>query len=385
MIGFTSMETIAHRAEDILACIRNEEFKLDDDVIDILLASISCLKKQFQEASGDKENPAQDDALLTQLEGFIDNKLSHSAGDSHGDSADSDQAERIEALVGSAKLAVPSLILGLDENARADKIEPGVQMMAKLASKSGFKGLSRHLLHYLAFLGSDDKSQLLSAAANIFETLNVVCQEHQIDLSLELGSRLCHSKLEKPWQLDINALKLLLQDLQNTAYSDWQAAQLLSLIDLSIKLDNYCSLFSFADLNACFRYIRQLVVELTRGYIKFNNDILAQIIAIAELAQQHEESEAFKFACSDSLSALQEATAKNNHGSDEVQAVKENILAQCNISMDALNDLKLSALEDILDKVQQGSNALEIDLCFDNEELGEKVLITCQKLGWISA
>ncbi len=378
MIGFNSMEGIAHRAEDILASIRNEELKLDDDAVDILLAAISCLKKQFQEASGNKENPSQDESLLKQLECFIANKLNQA--DSNNE-ADIDQTAHIEALVGSAKLSVPSLILGLDKNARTDIIEPGVQTMAKLASKSGFKGLSRHLLHYLAFLGSNDKSQLLIAAANIFETLRFVCQEHQIDLSLELGSRLCHSKLEKPWQLDINEFKQLLKDLQNNQEADWQAEQLLSLINLSIKLDNYCSLFSFAALNAAFRYIRQLVVELTRGYINFNNNILEHIISIAELAQQHEESEAFNLACSDSLTDLQAATAKNNHSSDEVLATKESILAASSICMDALNDLKLSALEDILDKINSGANALEIDLRFEDEELGEKVLTTCRNLG----
>ena len=378
MIGFTSMEVIAHRSEDILASVRNDEFQLDDDVIDILLAAISSLKKQFQEASADKENPPQDDALLTKLESFIKDK--HNQTDSV-ESSDVDLAAQIEALIGSAKLAVPSIILGLDENARTEKIEPGVQMMAKLASKSGFKALSRHLLHYLAFLGSNDKSQLLMAAANIFETLGFVCKEHQIDLSLELGSRLCHSKLEKPWQLDLNDLKQLLKVLQTHQENEWQAEQLLSLINFSIKLDNYCSLFSYASLNASFRYIRQLVVELTRGYINFNHDIIEHIISIAELAQQYEESEAFKLACSDSLTELQAATAKNNHGSDEVQAAKDAIIKESSICIEALNDLKLSALESILEKIKGGSSALEIDLRFEDEELGEKVLTTCRHLG----
>ncbi|MCK5880735.1 MAG: Hpt domain-containing protein [Sinobacterium sp.] len=378
MIGFTSMETIAHRAEDILACVRNDDFELSEDVIDILLTAISCLKKQFQEASVNKENPELDEKLQKKLEQFIQHKLKKTESN---EVSSQDKAAQIEALVGSAKLAVPSLILGLDENARTEAIEPGVQIMAKLASTSGFKALSRHLLHYLAFLGSNDKSQLLIAAANIFETLKFVCQEHQVDLSLELGSRLCHSKLENPWQLDLNAFKQLLKTLQSADKDEWQAEELLSLIRLSIKLDNYCSLFSYTALNASFRYIRQLVVELTRGYIHFNNDILDHISSIAELAQQHEESEAFDLACSDSLTDLQAATAKNNHGSDEVLTAKEAILAESSISMDALNDLQLSVLEDILEKIQAGSNALEVDLRFEDEELGEKVLTTCRHLG----
>ena len=378
MIGFTSMETIAHRAEDILACVRNDDFELSEDVIDILLTAISCLKKQFQEASVNKENPELDEKLQKKLEQFIQHKLKKTESN---EVSSQDKAAQIEALVGSAKLAVPSLILGLDENARTEAIEPGVQIMAKLASTSGFKALSRHLLHYLAFLGSNDKSQLLIAAANIFETLKFVCQEHQVDLSLELGSRLCHSKLENPWQLDLNAFKQLLKTLQGADKDEWQAEELLSLIRLSIKLDNYCSLFSYTALNASFRYIRQLVVELTRGYIHFNNDILDHISSIAELAQQHEESEAFDLACSDSLTDLQAATAKNNHGSDEVLTAKEAILAESSISMDALNDLQLSVLEDILEKIQAGSNALEVDLRFEDEELGEKVLTTCRHLG----
>lgn len=378
MIGFTSMETIAHRSEDILACVRNDEIKLDDDVIDILLDSISCLKKQFNEANESRENPKEDNDLVSRLENFVKQKQGEETSTS--DEAE-DLASLLEALAGSAKLAVPSLILGLDDNAKADKIEPGVQLMAKHASKAGFKALSRHLLHYLAFLGTDDKSQLLTAAANIFETLKFVCEEHKIDLSLELGARLCHSKLEKPWQLDINSFKQLLKTLQENEDTTWEVEQLLSLIDLSIKLDNYCSLFSFASLNACFRYIRQLVVELTRGYIRFNNDILEHIISISELAQQHEESEAFNLACSDSLTELQEATAKNNHGSDEVQSTKQAILDAANISHDALNDLKLEALQAILDKINSGTNAFEIDLRFEDEELGEKVLTTCRNLG----
>ncbi len=378
MIGFTSMETIAHRSEDILACVRNDEIKLDDEVIDILLDSISCLKKQFNEANESRENPAEDNDLVSRLENFVKQKQSNS---DEGSEEVEDLSSLLEALASSAKLAVPSLILGLDENAKADKIEPGVQLMAKHASKAGFKALSRHLLHYLAFLGTNDKSQLLTAAANIFETLKFVCEEHQIDLSLELGARLCHSKLEKPWQLDINEFKQLLKSLQDTDDTTWEVEQLLSLIELSIKLDNYCSLFSFASLNACFRYIRQLVVELTRGYIRFNNDILEHIISIAELAQQHEESEAFNLACSDSLTELQEATAKNNHSSDEVQSTKQAILDAANISHDALNDLKLEALQGILEKINSGTNAFEIDLRFDDEELGEKVLTTCRNLG----
>jgi len=379
MIGFTSMEVIAHRAEDILACVRNDEIQLDEDVIDILLSAISCLKRQFGQASENRENPAQDDKLVTELEGFVEKKLG--AVSSDNDSSNESLEELLAALSGSAKMAVPSLILGLDENARSDKIEPGVQAMAKHASKAGFKALSRHLQQYIAFLDVEDKSHLLTAAADIFETLSFICDEHKVDLSLELGARLCHSKLEKPWQLDLNELKLLLKSLQDSEQSNWDVQQLLSLINLSIKLDNYCSLFSFVALNACFRYIRQLVVEFTRGYIKFNNDILEHIVSIAELAQQNEESEAYNLACSDALTELQEATAKNNHASDEVLTVKEAILEQCDISMDALNDLKLEPLQNILEKIECGMNALEIDLRFEEEELGEKVLTTCRNLG----
>ena len=61
MIGFASMEVLAHSSEDILAEVRSNALAMNAEVIDILLAAIAGLKKQFQSANDSRQDPPQDE------------------------------------------------------------------------------------------------------------------------------------------------------------------------------------------------------------------------------------------------------------------------------------------------------------------------------------
>lgn len=108
MVGFTSMEAVAHRSEDILAMVRSKELVFSDSVIDILLQAVARLKKQFFEANDSRENPEPDHELLQQLDDFIANS-SKPQPEQLSQEQEQDQLMQLKA---AAQLAVPSLEVG---------------------------------------------------------------------------------------------------------------------------------------------------------------------------------------------------------------------------------------------------------------------------------
>ena len=185
MIGFTSMETIAHRSEDILAAMRNGEISMTDDVIDMLLDAIIRLKKQFQHANESRANPPQDDELVEKLSAFVATQLGGDQAEAKPQQSEEEQLKLLQGLLASAKMAVPSLVLGLDAAAKPNQVEAAVSTMIKAADAVGFKALSHSLKHFIEVIHSthaDKPRQLLALAAEIFDDIGFICDEHEIDL-----------------------------------------------------------------------------------------------------------------------------------------------------------------------------------------------------------
>lgn len=380
MVGFSSMEAIAHRSEDILAMVRANEISFSDSVIDILLQAVACLKKQFYEANDSRNNPEPNEALLRQLDDFI---AGNTAAAEPASLNPEQTHEQLAQLQQAAKLAVPSLVLGLDANAKAAQIEPAVETMLKKTEPLGFRALARGLSHYLALLQNDfaDKVSLLQVTAELFNDMSFVAKDNDVDLSLALGAKLCQSKLQKDYQQQLQALQTLLEALASTEPEKWQAEQFIELVALADKLGYYSVLFLYTELAACWRYIKQLVVELSRSYIVFNHGMIESINAIANKALQGEPDSRASKEVAQMLEQLQFVTAKCNHLSDDVLALKESILSKSTLQEAALSDLGQQVLNDILQQLEQGKQALEIDLDFREEALAEKVLATVQQLG----
>lgn len=386
MIGFTSMEAIAHHSEDILSAVRNKEIALDEQVIDILLESISCLKKQFSTSSKNRENPAQDETLLQRLTTFVDARLQN---DTSTENANVPLADLQATLVQSARMAVPVMVLGLDPAAKVEQVEKAVEPMAEAALQCGFRSLSNALRHYVFLLKTDSSEQksdlLMGQLAEIFELIHLIAKEHTLDLYLEMGARLCRSKLAAPYLENIDKLDGLLQALQQSPADDWQASQFLSVIVLCNQLDHYSALFNLLQLQQSWRYVRQLVVEVSRAYLVFNNPILAKIQEISHLAKDKKAlaggDKDFDQQCQTIREELQTLTAKHNNERDEIVELKEAIIAKTSLCMDSLVDLKMDVLEKIHAAVEEGRLAVEIDIDFTDEELSEKVLKAVRTLG----
>ena len=383
MIGFTSMEVLAHRSEDILAEVRNGDIEMDDSVIDILLESITRLKKQFNQANETRENPPQDDELVEKLTSFVNEKLGIDESVEEQASGEAAQAD-LEGLSTAAKVAVPSLVLGLDAAAKADKVETAVSMLSTKAKELGFKALSRSLNHFIATVKSDVEhkhSHLIEIAAEVFNDIEFICAEHNVDLSLEMGSKLCKSKLTLPYSEELGILNSLLSELHTTPPDTWEVDQFLKLVDHATSLGNYCSLFRYAELNACWRYIKQLVVEVSRGYILFNSDIVEKLFVIVELARQGDGAPDFDNACKEALEDLQFTTAKFNNERDEIVDTKNAIVEKSSLCFDSMVDLKIDVLEKINSAIDDGMLAVEIDIDFSDEETSEKVLTAVRNIG----
>ena len=355
MIGFTSMEVIAHRSEDILAAVRNHEISLNEAVIDILLESISCLKKQFLSANESRENPAQDDALVDKLSSFVSSQLSPSSDEPAEQESEEEKKAKIDMLSKAATVAVPVLVLGLDPAAKKEQVEAAVSNMAEKARQVGFKALSGALLHFVATLKSDidDKTtHLLHQLSEIFDDIRFICSKHNLELGLTLGAKLCRSKLTAAYNEELSVLVELLDDLKSTDPKSWEVEQFLSLVEHADKLSCYSSLFHLDELNGCWRYIKQLVVEVSRGYIIFNKDIIEQLLEIVALAQQKEAlaggSPDFEEACKTCREELQVITAKHNNESDEIVDLKNEIIDKTRLCFDSFVDLK----KDVLNKIK---------------------------------
>lgn len=388
MIGFTSMEVIAHRSEDILAAVRNHEISMSDAVIDILLESIGCLKKQFLSANQSRENPVQDQALVEKLGQFVAGQLTVSSDESSVQESEEEKKAKLDMLSKAATVAVPVLVLGLDPAARKEQVEAAVSNMAEKARQVGFKALSGALLHFVATLKSDidDKTgQLLLQLSEIFDDIRFICAKHNLDLGLTMGARLCRSKLTAAYNEELGVLSELLEQIKSTDPKSWEVDQFLRLVGHADKLSCFSSLFTLDELSGCWRYIKQLVVEVSRGYIVFNKAIIEKLLDIVVLAQQKEAlsggSPEFEMACKTCREELQVITAKHNNESDEIVDLKNEIIGKTRLCFDSFVDLKLNVLKKINEAVDAGMLAVEIDIDFRDEVTGEKVLKAVRSLG----
>lgn len=390
MIGFTSMEVIAHRSEDILAAVRNNEIVMNDKVIDILLESISCLKKQFHSANNSRDNPSQDNVLVEKLSKFVELQLADdsSATDTKIEDSDADKKDKLAALSASATMAVPVLVLGLNPLAKIEPVEAALSVMADNAKSVGFKALSGALRHFIATLKSDieDKPlQLLSQVAEIFDDITFICKEHNLELGLGMGAKLCRSKLTPAYHEELQILTELLEELKRTDSSTWQVAQFLRLVEHAGNLSNFCSLFQLVELKATWRYTKQLVVEVSRGYIVFNNAIIEKLLEVVALAKSSEatlgDNEAFEQRCKISREELQIVTARHNNERDEIVDLKREIISKTALCFDSMVDLKIDVLVKINDAINNNSLAVEIDIDFTDEVVSEKVLMAVRTIG----
>lgn len=70
MMGFHSMEDIAHAAEDLLDPVRKKMATLDSDRIEVLLQALDGLKNQLNEVQETRSNPSANPQLLDTLRAF---------------------------------------------------------------------------------------------------------------------------------------------------------------------------------------------------------------------------------------------------------------------------------------------------------------------------
>lgn len=388
MIGFTSMEVIAHRSEDILAAVRNHEISMNDAVIDILLESISCLKKQFLSANESRENPVQDDALVEKLVAFVPSQLSPAADEGQVQESEEEKKAKLAMLSKSAMVAVPVLVLGLDPAAKVDQVEAAVTGMADKARQVGFKALAGSMYHFVATLKSDisdKRNQLLLQVAEIFDDIRFICAEHNLDLGLGMGAKLCRSKLTPAYNQELDVLAELLNQLKSTEPKSWEVQQFLNLVEHASKLSSYSSLFHLDEMNVSWRYIKQLVIEVSRGYIVFNKAIIEKLLEIVALAQSKEAlaggNTDFEKACKSCREELQVITAKHNNDRDEIVDLKNDIITKTRLCFDSFVDLKMDVLNKINEAVNAGMLAVEIDIDFRDEVTSEKVLMAVRNLG----
>ena len=241
MIGFTSMEALAHQSEDILAAVRSESMSMSDEVVDILLAAISRLKKQFKSARDSRQDPEQDQALLKQLSDFA---ATHQPS-LESEETQAERGEQVNALAAVAKVSLASLVLGLDAHAKQEQVAAAVKMLADKALQSGFPALVRSLSHYTAVLKSDfdDKSEkLLQVAAVVFENIEFIAAEYQIDLGLELAATLSRGKLHNHFLQKLEDLDTRLEQLKNVDVKHWQGEDIIALVNDTDLLSCYSSL-----------------------------------------------------------------------------------------------------------------------------------------------
>src|SRR5690606_711093 len=110
----------------------------------------------------------------------------------------------------------------------------------------------------------------------------------------------------------------------------WQVEQFLGIVSVCNELCYYSALFKLLQLQQSWRYVRQLVVEVSRSYLVFNNSIIGKIQEIGVLAQDKQalagSDEAFEKKCKAVREELQTLTARHNNERDEIVSLKEAII-----------------------------------------------------------
>lgn len=362
MMGFVSMEVLAHAAEDLLSGARRAEIVLDDSHIDVLLAAVDALKQQLEEARQSRENPAARDELVGRLRGLAQaapNTLKPAPRRKKS------AAQPVAPAAASGNLAEElRRVLPLLARACADvglPTLPDSTGLQEVMAQQHWQALRHGLLALEVATSRQQRLVLLADLAERLACLEVMQAEDYGSAALAAELRVL---LSRDFTLAAAALFEtlgLLQSVADTSKCDERNACLLAIQAGISQLLVQAALLGLSQTCLLLRVLAQLLRDVQRDLLALSPELVqAMNLALClpqELLDSLQEDSTYAAMAQQVLQSLQELAHAGGEESDLRRALKERLALEPDV-LEALGRPGLLLLESAL---QAGHAVMELE------------------------
>lgn len=353
MMGFSSMETLAHAAEDLMEPIRRGVSVMDDGVIDLLLEVVDALKAQLGEVSADRKEPAPCSQLVERLRrclGQIGTAQADGAG--AGVAAES-QHELVVAKNFCA--AVAQILPVMVEALAAGKPAPRKLQtaLAKAADISGYPALSA----LTKALVPDQKMTDLAALVERIAGLEKLCGG---DAGVEACYQICRPLFADLLFSGAADLLVRIRTLETSAAD----ADAIGVVLSGLREMQLLMVLTGASASlALYRLLAQLLRDVLRGLVDLSSPLQEQFCAavVAPLELDHSlfESDSYHQYCDALVQALGKVVDEES-GRRSGASLRDLLLQKLSIRAVALDAMSPAMLEELWALVQNQVAIYEI-------------------------
>jgi len=194
MFDFGAMEAMAHAAENILDQLRNDIIQIDNNILNLLLACVDCLKQQLSESRQSMQAPAQNEELLSSLLA-LNTKDLPSRFDAPEDEvfeAEFDAVE-IEEFARFSSNALDKILTAIT-NQELSKAERPLKQFVRNTENMGFLRLKKAVLNLKSYLdkGEGQDQSLAGAFFDVLAQFKVINRlTHQDFEAINLHESMC--------------------------------------------------------------------------------------------------------------------------------------------------------------------------------------------------
>lgn len=354
--NFEQLASLAHNCEDILSQYRQQQSVLSEAALDLLRESLFFYRTALRKLEQSQQEPEVDAQLLSRIQ-----QHNHSGIEENKRSNDYQQ------FVDSARLALPSIALGLRPEAKQQNLLPLLQPFLLQAEAHGFAALASSIKSLIGYIQQPDNTnyQYIELAAACFELCHRIAEQYDLVLSLDNAISLLKPLLQQRW---LETLASLHESLQGEQFNLVVVLESLKLADQLLAL-----LGGFA-IQKIFRYISYMLQQSKVA----NSQVVACLIACLESIKNSDDlrQAALIQQLNEHSNELQ-ASIKSQ-SSDTNQQLRQQLLAEQQLSSCALQGLSQRQWQSLQRAVDSAHHVYEVHIDFLDQQLSEKILQTLQ-------
>ncbi|MDF2447111.1 MAG: cheA [Moraxellaceae bacterium] len=362
MMGFASMEGIAHACEDLLDPVRKGKQPLDEALVDALLAAIDTLKQQMATAEKTRRDPAPAPELLARLQAMATGP----------DAVPVALAPAVAALVtdypalaAAARAALPLLA---EEALRPKPLRKAAgDALQRLASAAAADAPALAML-CTALADAAPGAPRQALLGELLERLHWLERLAALDAGTPAAAQALRPAMEAGFRNDLQAVGALVAAAFEPVTGAPLESQLPAAIDALESLLRQARLLRLVHSTRLLRFSLQLLREFRRGILAPSRALaeMLQVAAVlpAELLDGLEEDAPYEAMCAQVDEKLQQLTAREVQGREMPQRC-EDLRRALDISADTLALLQREGMDRLEAAVARRETVAEI--CADPE------------------
>lgn len=415
MMGFGSMEAVAHASEDLLDPLRKGQRPLTDALVTLLLEVLDCLKAQLAESAASKQAPSPAPELLARLHAARDGAAPEtpakperrgSRGSRSQDKAASTPAPVVHAdtntpagnggaidaatatgFAGTARALLPAIVAALagGSAAAAAAANKDLAQLADAARGAGIVAVARLLARLATQADGDERLALL---ADVVDRIAYVETATGLDCGVAAAGANGRAALGDAFHAALRDLLAQIGTL-SAAGSPATAQAAVPVRNAATaavagcdRAVNLALLLRLTETVALLRTMTQVLRELARGGVEPANELnefleLAAAIP-AEIGPGQAEDAAYQAMCAQLRENLQRAAANRVHGNDAAGR-SARIRRRIDIAAEVLDTLTAGALDLLEAAIDRDETIVEIEADLEaTPDFGQEFV------GWLS-